>query len=172
MCDTASRVGAGGEGSQGAGIEHVLIKAQRQQNKLFSRQAIAWSLLTNLCCYLLFLKIIGLRLKLIKLSAHLFPSCLLLINNKAEILNFISWYEEKKERICLSTGDTSTALHHHPTNTQLCCRRNTLNQLSPQLSRHGKWHVSLLSKIHTCQVNRVGINFRGQPAYLYILLHH
>lgn len=115
MCDIVSRVGAGGEGSQGVGIEHVLIKAQRQQNKLFSRQAVTWSLLTNLCCYLLFLKIIGLRLKLIKLSAHLFPSCLPFINNKAEVLNFILWYEEKKERICLSTGDTSTALHHRPT---------------------------------------------------------
>lgn len=44
VCDTARRMGGGGEGSQGARIEHILIKARRLQNNLFSSQAILWSL--------------------------------------------------------------------------------------------------------------------------------
>lgn len=59
---------------------------------------------------LLFLKNIALLLNLIKPVAHLFPPCLLFINGKAEILNFIPQHKEKEQCICPSKADAGTAL--------------------------------------------------------------
>lgn len=111
--------GGRGRKSQGARIEHILIKAQRLQNKLFSSQAILWSLNFALANESEFLNIIPKKhstfAEIDQTCGTPFALCLLFMNDEAEILNFISWHKE--QWICPSKRDADTALQSQQPST-------------------------------------------------------